>query len=67
MRDFTINLIDSEDFVEVWVMIDGVTVYNNQHWYEEETVTLSLIALEGEHMVEVYQDRMPHSQEVIVF
>ncbi|MBR5537123.1 MAG: Stk1 family PASTA domain-containing Ser/Thr kinase [Clostridia bacterium] len=67
VREITIPLIDSEGLVEVWVMLDGMTVYNSQHWHEEETVNLSLVALEGEHLVEVYQDRMPYSQEVIVF
>ena len=66
-RDYTIQLAESEDFVEVWVMVDGITVYNSLHWWEEETVTLTLVALEGEHLVEVYQDRMPYSQEVVLF
>ena len=66
-RDYTVQLIDSQDFIEVWVLVDGITVYNNLHWYEEGSVTLSLVAIEGEHLVEVYQDRMPYSQEVVVF
>jgi len=66
-RDYTVQLIDSQDFIEVWVMVDGITVYNNMHWYEEGTVNLSLVAIEGEHLVEVYQNREPYSQEVVLF
>ena len=67
VREITIPLIESEGFVEVWVILDGLTVYNSQHWCEEGSVSLSLIAEAGEHLVEIYQDRMPYSQEVIVF
>ena len=67
VREITVPLIESEGFVEVWVILDGLTVYNSQHWCEEGSVSLSLIAEAGEHLVEIYQDRMPYSQEVIVF
>ena len=66
-RDYTVQLIDSQDFIEGWGLVDGITVYNSLHWYEEGSVTLSLVAMKGEHLVEVYQDRMPYSQEVVVF
>ncbi|MBQ4577620.1 MAG: Stk1 family PASTA domain-containing Ser/Thr kinase [Clostridia bacterium] len=67
VREYTVQLIPSEFPVELWVMVDGMTVYNAMHQPEEGSVVLNLVALEGEHLVEVYQDRMPYSQEVIVF
>ena len=65
--EYTIPIVESAMPVEVWVMVDGMTVYNSTADIGETSVTVTLVALEGEHLVEVYQDRMPYSQEVVVF
>ena len=65
--EYTIPIIESGLPVEVWVMLDGVTVYNSNVDIDQTSVTLSLVATEGEHLVEVYQNRQPYSQEMVVF
>ena len=65
--EYTIPIMESAMPVEIWVMVDGMTVYNSTADAGETSVTVTLVALEGEHLVEVYQDRMPYSQEVVVF
>ena len=65
--EYTIPIVESAMPVEVWVMVDGMTVYNSTADIGETSITVTLVALEGEHLVEVYQDRMPYSQEVVVF
>ena len=65
--EYTIPIIESGLPVEVWVMLDGVTVYNSNVDIDQTSVTISLVAVEGEHLVEVYQNRQPYSQEMVVF
>ena len=63
-----ISLIESDGgAVEVWVMVDGMTVYNQSHDPEEGSVTVDLTATQGDHLVEVYQNRVPYSSEVVTF
>ena len=63
-----ISLIESDGgAVEVWVMVDGMTVYNQSHDSEEGSVTVDLTATQGDHLVEVYQNRVPYSSEVVTF
>lgn len=63
-----ISLIESDGgAVEVWVMVDGMTVYNQSHDPEEGSVTVELTATQGDHLVEVYQNRVPYSSEVVTF
>ena len=65
--EYTIPIIESGLPVEVWVMLDGVTVYNSNVDIDQTSVTISLVAVEGEHLVEVFQNRQPYSQEMVVF
>ena len=65
--EYTIPIIESGLPVEVWVMLDGVTVYNSNVDITETSVTIFLVATEGEHLVEVYQNRQPYSEEMVVF
>jgi len=65
--EYTIPLVESALPVEVWVMLDGVTVYNSNVDVDQTSVTLILVATEGEHLVEVFQNRVPYSQEMVVF
>ncbi len=66
--DLPITLVDTgEETVEVWVMVDGMTVYNSAHDPAEGSITVSLTALQGEHLVEIYQNRVPYSSEVVTF
>ncbi len=59
-----ISLIESDGgAVEVWVMVDGMTVYNQSHDPEEGSVTVDLTATQGDHLV----DRVPYSSEVVTF
>ena len=63
-----ISLIESDGgAVEVWVMVDGMTVYNQSHDSEEGSVTVDLTATQGDHLVDVYQNRVPYSSEVVTF
>ena len=63
-----ISLIESDGgAVEVWVRVDGMTVYNQSHDSEEGSVTVDLTATQGDHLVEVYQNRVPYSSEVVTF
>lgn len=63
-----ITLVDTdEETVEVWVMVDGMTVYNSAHDPAEGMISVTLTALQGEHLVEVYQNRVPYSSEVVTF
>ena len=63
-----ISLIESDGgAVEVWVMVDGMTVSNQSHDPEEGSVTVDLTATQGDHLVEVYQNRVPYSSEVVTF
>ncbi len=65
---YTVTLPESEEeTVEVWVMLDGMTVYNNIHDPAEGTVNVDITALAGEHLVDVYLDRVPSSSEVVNF
>ena len=65
--EYTIPIIESGLPVEVWVMLDGVTVYNSNVDIDQTSITISLVAVEGEHLVEVYQNRHPYSSEMVVF
>lgn len=65
--EYTIPIIESGLPVEVWVMLDGVTVYNSNVDIDQTSVTISLVAVDGEHLVEVYQNRNPYSSEMVVF
>lgn len=65
--EYTIPIIESGLPVEVWVMLDGVTVYNSNVDIDQTSVTLFLVATQGEHLVEVYQNRNPYSSEMVVF
>ena len=65
---FPIQLIETEsELVEVWVMVDGMTVYNTAHDPAAGTIIVDLTAMQGEHLVEVYQNRVPYSSEVVPF
>ena len=65
---FPIQLVETDyETVEVWVMVDGMTVYNAAHDPSEGFITVDLTAMQGEHLVEVYQNREPYSQEVVLF
>ncbi len=65
---YTVPLISGNgELVEVWVMVDGITVYNEAHDPALGSVQVSVTARQGEHMVEIYQDRMPYSSEVVLF
>ena len=65
---FPIQLIETEyESVEVWVMVDGMTVYNAAHDPTVGYITVDLTAMQGEHLVEVYQNRVPYSSEVVLF
>ena len=65
---FPIQLVETDyETVEVWVMVDGMTVYNAAHDPSEGFITVDLTAMQGEHLVEVYQNRVPYSSEVVPF
>ena len=65
---FPIQLIETEsELVEVWVMVDGMTVYNTAHDPAAGMIIVDLTAMQGEHLVEVYQNRVPYSSEVVPF
>ena len=65
---FPIQLVETDyETVEVWVMVDGMTVYNAAHGPSEGFITVDLTAMQGEHLVEVYQNRVPYSSEVVPF
>ena len=65
---FPIQLIETEsELVEVWVMVDGMTVYNAAHDPTAGSITVDLTAMQGDHLVEVYQNRVPYSSEVVPF
>ena len=65
--EYTIPIQESESPVEIWIMVDGMTVYNSSHNSSEGSLTVTLVAVAGEHLVEVYQNRVPYSQEMVVF
>ena len=65
--EYTIPIQESESPVEIWIMVDGMTVYNSSHDSSEGSLTVTLVAVAGEHLVEVYQNRVPYSQEMVVF
>ncbi len=68
IHPFTITLPDyGLESMEVWVMVDGLTQYNAVHAYTEGTVVVELVAIPGEHLVDVYIDRMPYSSDVYMF
>ena len=63
-----IQLIETDgEQVEVWVMVDGMTVYNAAHDPSIGSITVDLTAMQGDHLVEVYQNRVPYSSEVVPF
>ena len=63
-----IQLIETDgEQVEVWVMVDGMTVYNAAHDPSVGSITVDLTAMQGDHLVEVYQNRVPYSSEVVPF
>ncbi len=65
---YTIALLPSENPTEeVWVMVDGMTQYNGSHDPAEGTITVELVAIPGQHLVEVYLDRVPYASEVVDF
>ena len=65
---FPIQLIETDsEQVEVWVMVDGMTVYNAAHDPSVGSITVDLTAMQGDHLVEVYQNRVPYSSEVVPF
>ncbi len=53
--------------VEIWVMVDGITVYNAAHDPAQGQVIVDLTAAPGDHLVEVYQDRSPYSSQWVTF
>ena len=67
MVDYNIPLIASDEPVEVWIMVDGMTVYNSPHDSAEGSVTITLVALPGAHRVDVFQNRILYVTETVVF
>ena len=65
---YPVTLMETDsELVEVWIMVDGMTVYNVAHDPTVGSVTVDLTAMQGEHLVEVYQNRVPYSSEVVLF
>ena len=65
---FPVALMETDtELVEVWIMVDGMTVYNAAHDPTVGSIIVDLTAMQGEHLVEVYQNRVPYSSEVVLF
>ena len=65
---FPVALMETDtELVEVWIMEDGMTVYNAAHDPTVGSIIVDLTAMQGEHLVEVYQNRVPYSSEVVLF
>jgi len=65
---YPVTLMETDsELVEVWIMVDGMTVYNVAHDPTVGSIIVDLTAMQGEHLVEVYQNRVPYSSEVVLF